>query len=144
MMNDLILELMSHGNWIPVHRDLLFCKIERKGNFEKDNPFMSTQEASILCELINLWDLSNKREKTIEQDEREWFMCTTSFLEKHMNIGKKTQQRLINILTSNGFVEFRMIGNPARRYFSINSKRIQQAIMEGSHHRKGEFNKTNV
>ena len=107
-----LIDLFSSHGFIPVSK-LLFAKY--------DLPC-----AVLICELSNQYVFNKSRGKLIN----EYFYSTVDNIEKNTSLTARQQRRCMDILASDGLIECKLMGIPAKRFVKINTERLLQIVEE--------------
>lgn len=90
--------------------------------------FQSLEEAVILGYLCSMQDYWTKHNKL---KGGKWFFCTCEDMRKYTLIEARKQKIAINRLKSLGFIETCNKGQPQKRHFHVNAKRIREVLING-------------
>lgn len=109
------------------------ANMQFSGHTQLNNHYLrlvTLSEAVVLSWLEGIgWNQEGK-DRIREIDGRVWFYCTTEFLCDRLNMTKAEQRASLESLELRGFIERRMIGNPAKRWIWINYDAIEETNMK--------------
>ncbi len=74
-----------------------------------------------LCSEYEYW-------KSHGQLEDDYFYSTIDNIEENTTLSKNTQTTALNILKKKGLIETKVMGLPAKRYFKINQKKLEEML----------------
>jgi len=88
--------------------------------------FKSVNAAIMLSELINRYDYHTAQKELTSHEKYGdgWFYFTCDKAEERTYLSRKEQDTALKILKEKGFIESKVFGLPAKRYFKINEEKI--------------------
>lgn len=111
-MLSLLTNCLSDYGWFRLHRAF----IEKYG----------LEQAAIISFLINWFFIKTDNEGLTD----DWFFCTVESMEENIHINVDKQRRMIKKLISEGILETKKMGLPARRHFRFNSENLYKILLD--------------
>ncbi len=112
MNSELILDLITSDGYIRVNKRMLKC--------------MGVDEALVLCELLSRYKYFLDHGLLTEDG---YFYNTADNLSEVLPYSKSTQYRIIYRLVELGVLDYKIAGNPPKRYFRPNLSGLEQLLL---------------
>ena len=91
---------------------------------KSDGTFLQLDESYVLAFLKNQASMKEREGRTRDG----FFRCSTKTLAHGLRLTEWVERRILKSLIKEGFIERRMIGNPAKRWLKINYGKLRKAI----------------
>ena len=98
----------------------------------------------LLAELISKYDYFENRSELLERDGKVWFYATADQIEDVLGLARRAQESAIELLCKVGFIEKRVFGTPAKRYFAVNEQTIMDVMNKQESPKRTNKNVQNV